>query len=238
MKNITIGICSESEEITKLLIQHFKIAKAVFDVTFEVFTYATGESLLSHYSPIFDILFVDIPLSDMDSETILSNVRQRDSYVQIIMIAPNNESYPLAFRYNVRNYFVTPLRYFHVYHELKKFLEEEPVNRKPHIWISNQHGYYKIYVQLLRYIETSNRQLCFQYGSRKLYFHGKMSSLEQQLPPEQFFRCNNSYIVNVDYIEKIEKDLNRYRITLITGEVLPLSRDLKKELVKRLGITE
>ena len=234
MRTLTIGICSASEHITELLAQHLKIMETIFDITFEVFAYQSGEALLSQYPPVLDLLFLDIPPSATNSESLLANIRQRDCYVQIILLAQNTELYPLGFKYNARNYFVAPLRYFHVYHEFKKFLGEELLSRRPHLWISNQHGKYKIYLYQLRYIETCDRQLCFQYGNKKLYFHRKMSVLEEQLPSEQFFRCNNSYIVNVDYIEKIEKDLNRHKITLITGEVLPLSRDLKKELTKKL----
>ena len=39
---------------------------------------------------------------------------------------------------------------------------------------------------------------------------------------------------NVDYIERVQKDINRYIIHLVTGEQILLSRNKRRELMEIL----
>ena len=105
----------------------------------------------------------------------------------------------------------------------------EAAHAIPCLWISTQQTEYKLYLHKLRYIETNNRQLVIHYGNELIPYNGKLLDFQRYLP-DTFFRCNNSYIVNIDYIERIQKDINRYTIHLISGEQLPLSRDKKNAL--------
>lgn len=119
--------------------------------------------------------------------------------------------------------------------ELKNLLTDEQILNRPYVWASNQKATYKLYLYKLRYIETCNRQLIFHYENEKINIIDKLSDFENRLSEFHFFRCNNSYLVNIDYIDRIEKDLNRYVILLITGERIPLSRNKKKELIKLIN---
>lgn len=235
MKNLLIGICESSDVDTELLIQYLEIAEVALGMTFEIRTYTAGEDLLQTYCPVFDILFLNLPVSDMDSEKLLAQIRQRDSLVQIILISKSSDLYRLGYEYNARNYFTKPVWYRHIYHELERLFSEDHLCRRPYLWVSNQQGNYKIYLHKLRYIETSNRQLSFHYGNKEIYICGKISDFEEKLVSGRFFRCNHSYLVNLDYIETIQKDVNRYSISLISGETVPLSRDKKRELEAMIG---
>lgn len=234
MKNLLIGICNDSEEETELLFQHLKIAETAYGMSFDIRTFKTGKDFLYSYCPAFDILFIALPISDMDSSLLLSMIRQRDSLVQIILLSDSKEFYRLGFDFQARNFFIPPVRYRHIYHELERYFKEERLYRKPYLWVSNLNGGFKLYLHKLRYIETNNQHLVFHYGNERFVVFGQISEYEDRLSTGKFFRCNNSYIVNIDYVENIEKDLSRHRINLITEEVIPLSRDKKKPLEKMI----
>ncbi len=90
-------------------------------------------------------------------------------------------------------------------------------------------GYYRLYYLKCRYIETDKRYLIFHCENREFRTFGKISDLSQKLPPNIFFRCNNSYIVNLQYISEIVPEGDRYNIHLLSGEVIPLSRSRYRE---------
>ena len=234
MNNLLIGICESSTNDTELMIQYLKIAETCLSMNFEIRTFSTGESLLNSYRPVFDVLFISLPVSDMDSQSVLEEIRQRDAYVSIILTSKTNELFSLGYEYSANNYLVKPLWYSKILGEIKKHLADETILTKPYIWISNQQGNYKLYLHKLRYIETSNRKLILHYGNEQIHYSKKLFFFEQLLTKYNFFRCNNSYLVNMKYIDKIEKDINRYTIHLITGEKLPLSRCKKKISLKYL----
>ena len=117
-------------------------------------------------------------------------------------------------------------------------IENEELNEKvsiPCIWISTKNTKYRLYTHKLRYIETKNRYLVIHYGNEHIFYNGKLKDFQNHLP-NNFFRCNNSYIVNANYIEKIQTDVNRYILHLISGENVPLSRKRKKALIELIYI--
>lgn len=232
MKNLLIGICNDSEETTELLVQHLRIAETAFGMSFDIRIFRTGKDLLYSYCPAFDILILMLPIADMNNSLLLSMIRQRDSLVQIILLSDSKEFYHLGYEFQARNFLVTPVRYRHIYHELERYFKEEHIYKRPYLWVSNLNGGLKLYLHKLRYIETNNQHLVFHYGNERYVVFGQICHYEDLLSNGKFFRCNNSYIVNIDYVENIEKDLSRHRINLITEESIPLSRDKKKPLEK------
>lgn len=235
MKSLLIGICDSSATDTELMIQYLKIAETCLSMNFEVRTYSTGKSLLDSYCPVFDIFFLNLPIPDMDSKILLEQLRQHDAHVSIILTSETSELYPLGYEYSAKNYFVKPLSYCKILTELKRNMIDKKEITKPYIWYSDKHGEYKIYLHKLRYIETDSHQLILHYENEHLYVKGSLSDFHHKLPSNSFYRSNNSYIVNVNYIEKIKKDISRYCIFLITGEKIPLSRDKKMTLTELIN---
>lgn len=63
-----------------------------------------------------------------------------------------------------------------------------------------------------------------------------MYQLEQQINKSQFVRCHRSYIVNLNYIDKFEKELTGSKVILKgINNIIPVSRKNNK-LLKRLVI--
>ena len=237
MKSLLIGICDSSATDTELMIQYLKIAETCLSMNFEIRTYSTGKSLLDSYCPVFDIFFLNLPIPDMDSKILLEQLRQRDAHVSIILTSETSELYPIGYEYSAKNYFVKPLWYSKILTELKNHLADDTILSKPYIWLSNQRGNYKLYLHKLQYIETSNRKLVLHYGNEQIYYNGQLADFQKNLPAD-FFRCNNSYIVNINYIEQIKQDISRYEVCLVTGEHIPLSRNKKKQLLLKINDSE
>lgn len=107
---------------------------------------------------------------------------------------------------------------------------------EPFLWLTTRKGHFKLYYSKCRFIETDGRSLIFHCEGSILRKNGKISSILEKLPDHLFFRCNNSYIVNLNYISKIIPDGDRYSILLRTGEKLPLSRSRYQKCLSALKI--
>lgn len=57
-----------------------------------------------------------------------------------------------------------------------------------------------------------------------------IGDIEKELPSATFFRCHHSYIINSNYIEKVELNRSGF-ITCTNGEKLPVSQRKKKEFM-------
>lgn len=107
---------------------------------------------------------------------------------------------------------------------------------EPFLWLTTRNGHFKLYYSKCRFIETENRSLIFHCEGSILRKNGKISEILEKLPAHLFFRCNNSYIVNLQYISTILPDGDRYSILLHSGEKLPLSRSRYQECLAALDI--
>ena len=235
MKTLLIGICESSAADAELMIQYLKIAETCLSISLDIHTYSTGKALLESYRPVFDVIFMNVTIPDVDFKMVIEELRRRDAYVSIVLTSEIYDFFSIGYEYSIKNYLIKPLWYSKILNELKKQITDESIISKPYLWISNQQGDYKLYLHKLQYIETSNRKLIFHYGDELIQHNGKLADLQRELPTD-FFRCNNSYIVNINYIEKIMRDISRYSIHLITEERIPLSRNKKRELKEILKL--
>lgn len=232
MTSLLIGICESSDKDCDLILQYLKNIEDTLKITIEVRIYHTGaEFLHNNYCPVFDIIFLDTNLPDMPGEKMVCALRKLDKQVRLFLTSTNENVFSVGYQYDADNCWIKPLLYNNILNEFKEHLTYELLINQPFILLSNNSGIQKLYCHKLRYIETGNRQLIFHYDGTQISNYGKLSDLENLLSKESFFRCNNSYIVNIKYVEQIKQDSFRYKILLITGEEIPLSRDKKGILV-------
>ena len=97
-------------------------------------------------------------------------------------------------------------------------LERIDVKKADQIMYINSCGKYSTFVLLDKRKITSSMNL----GS---YLH--------DLPEEMFVRIHNSYVININYIQYIEK-VENWDLILTDGTKIPISRRKKEELLNKL----
>lgn len=72
--------------------------------------------------------------------------------------------------------------------------------------------------------------MCEDYdGKRDLAVYDKLDNIENELSQYSFLRVHKSYLVNMKYIKKI----SGYFVYLSTGDKLPASKSLYKQVQKK-----
>ena len=93
---------------------------------------------------------------------------------------------------------------------------------------------YKVLSKEILYFESKARQINIHVrDGNKYVFNGKLSEVEKGLSSGKvtFLRIHQSYLVNYLLI----KSRSKSNVTLINGEVLPISEDRQKEFSKEYG---
>lgn len=84
--------------------------------------------------------------------------------------------------------------------------------------------------ELVLYIETKGHKNYFHLtDGRMLSIYRKLDELEVDFSGRDFLRCHQSFLVNMQYIEKISS----YVLTLENGEQLSVPKARYKEVKKR-----
>lgn len=234
MNEIMIAICDDSERDCSLLNTYLELAARELNRKLRICTFQAVSNFLKKSSTIFDIVFLSTSLPGMDAEKTVQKLWNYNSHIHLVLLSDCSDTIAIGYQYGAKNHLVKPVSYLMILNELKKYIKSENLVSESFLWISNRDGYFKLYHSKLRYIETENRYLIFHYNDQVIRYAGKISDFRETLPESTFFRCNNSYIVNLYYISHIAPEGSRYNIRLLTGEVLPLSRSRYRELLFKI----
>ncbi len=104
--------------------------------------------------------------------------------------------------------------------------------QKDRLVLRLQEGYQVIDFETLVYCKSDKGYTTFYLSDGKSYMASKpIKEFEGQLPVKKFIRTHQSFIVNMDYVDKYDK--NGY-IFLKTGDTIPVSTRKKDMFVTRL----
>lgn len=175
----------------------------------------------------FDIFYLDIQISGMNGMELARIIRKRDKRAYLVFLTSYGKYVYEGYEVNAANYIRKPPTRQIIFREMDRAIEQ--IQKKDsYIMVKNNDGFYKVYLSSLRYIETYKRNTLLHTDSEEIISFKKMKDHEQQLKGYPFFRCHNSYIINMHYISKIID----MEILLITGETIYVSKKKKIPLMK------
>lgn len=97
------------------------------------------------------------------------------------------------------------------------------------LFVKSKDSMVKVVIQDLLYIEAE-RSYCRIYAKGKEFLLSMpLKEMEDKLPPPHFLRVHRSFIVNLAHIEEVAS-----AHVLVAGKTVPLTKDRRVELMKRL----
>ena len=92
-------------------------------------------------------------------------------------------------------------------------------------------------VEEVDWLEAAGNYVCVHAGKQSHVVRDSLNHLESCLDPARFARIHRSTLVNLNRIRELRPHWHGdYRITLHSGQVLPLSRRYREGLAEKLGI--
>ncbi|MGL6202006.1 MAG: LytR/AlgR family response regulator transcription factor [Lachnospiraceae bacterium] len=228
---ITIAVCDDSEAVVTNLSKMLELYAKEAGQNIKIYKFNSGLKLLEQYTGNYDIIFLDIKMPYKNGLETAGSIRKRDRGVSIIFLTSLVHHALDGYRVQALSYIIKPISYKRLKIELEDWIYKQSQDQEPFIVIKNDNGNYKVLLKDLAYIETSNRNALVHTKSENIICYKKLKILETELNNHGFSRCHSSYIVNLAYIENIEK----MDAKLITGEVVPISQTKRKDFMQRLA---
>jgi len=177
-------------------------------------------------SPV-DLMFLDIQMPHLSGLEFLESL----SRSPLTILTTAYSEYALeGFRLQVVDYLLKPItfqRFFQAAlkaHEIFKLKNNEELDT--HMYVRQGDSFVKIVWVDILYVESMQNYLKLHFKDKVITIHQTMTSLEDMLPKDYFFRIHKSYLVNISQIDLISGG----RI-FVNGKDLPVSRQRKEELL-------
>lgn len=193
--------------------------------------FGNGLDFISNYTADYDIVFMDIVMPFMNGLDIAKALRKLDRSVALIFVTNMSQLAVRGYEVNALDFLVKPVTY--VDFSLKMDRASEYISRaeKHYLCAKTEMGLQKVAVSDIYYVEVAGRYVTLHTAGGAVEMHKSMKSIEQELMPYRFFRCDNSFLVNLAYVTKIEKNS-----AVVAEKTIPVSRAKRKKFMDALTI--
>lgn len=230
---LNIGICEDSIEQRKLHLRFVEQFLEKKNVKYKIFEFSSGEELIEDYPENLDILLLDIIMDNMTGMDVSKKIRTFDKDVEILFVTSSSEYIQEGYEVRAYRYLIKPLSYEMVEKHFDSCINEI-IKKSDYIVINSKNDIIRVNVNSILYIETYKREIIIHEERNSYKVKLSMKSMEELLEGKKFFRCHTSYIVNLQKVESLSKN-----IVYIGDKEIPVSKHLIKvfkiALIKCLG---
>lgn len=209
MDTLNIAICEDNkDELNRLLSIIHKSTIPTYCTTF-----TSGEDLLKEYKlDSFDIIFMDIYMNGMTGIDTITAIRKIDPEVLVAFTTTSLDFALESYRLNAIKYIEKPVDEKSVIDMLK--LATIKAKNKPSINITVNGENIAIPFHRIIFLEQQGHNLLIHVMNNKIYtIKNKIDKVAEQFDSNTFIRCHKSYLVNLNYIKSLDKDLSIFVMT-------------------------
>lgn len=173
----------------------------------------------------FDLLLLDIVMEGRNGMELAQMIRKTDEKVTIIFITSNPEFALQGYDVKAMHYLLKPVSKEILGGLIQK--DYKTKYEKKYYIFENGAVKQKIWIEHILYLEIKGRKVEIVMKDEKFFYRGKLSMLLQQLPSEQFFRCHQSFAINIKHM----KELTQKEVCAVDGKRIPISRKYTREIL-------
>ncbi len=225
-----LAICEDDELDKKLICESIGEILTELQVEHHIaeFSCAGEMELALKDGERFDLVCLDIYMKGKTGMELARQLRAGDEETSILFITSSQEHLKEGYKVRPLEYLYKPLQ--------KKELEDAirtdlKFRHRPKTVMLNQ-GKNTVFLRLeeIMYIESRNHDAMIYLKEECQKYRISLSELERILPMDQFCRCHNSYLANIDHIQQI----NWTGLKLDNGDQIPVGRRYYRDAQTKL----
>lgn len=223
---VTIAVCDDEKEMRTMLSCSIVRQMDLLGEPCQINEFSDGAKLLAQIKEApyrIDILFLDIEMGMENGVDIARRLRKEDKECILIFVTGYSEYVFHGYEVGALNYILKPYEERKIREVLEEALRRMDKGRERFITVPSGSSLIRIPLKEVLFFTSRLRKVEVVTGEKEWEFYGKLSDIEKQLPPG-FVRTHQRYLVNMLYVERVEKDS-----VLLKGQELPVSRQHYQE---------
>lgn len=175
-----------------------------YDDSISVSLFSNGSRLLDGYSPIYDILFLDIEMPHLDGMSLAKKIREIDSTVTIVFITNLAKMAIKGYEVQAFDFIVKPVSYDTFILKMNRIMESLKHKRGKEILIHSERNLARADVLDILYVEIMSHRIVYHTLKGDIPSYGTLKSVEDMIDDPLFVKCNQCYLVNLRHVQAIE----------------------------------
>ena len=170
---------------------------------------------------LFDMLFVDDEFDNRNSVETARLIRTKDPKVALVLLAKNPDKVYDSFAVRAHRFYLKPVTQSKLFEALDAYRKDLFSYRVIIVRIDN--SYHSLSTEEIVYLEADSKDCLIHLRQGVTRASASLIQMLLQLPEEYFFHSHRSYVVNMQYVRRIDPDA----LIMVTGDKVPLSRRRK-----------
>jgi len=223
-----IAVVDDDPKYTSTVLEYIATFSKQTGLEFETICFSDGEEIVTDYES-FDIIFLDIQMTNLDGLKTAQRIRELDADVFIVFIT-NAPQYAIK-GYSVRafNYLLKPVTQFAFTEQLKKCIQQINQRCNAFVLCRTESGTIRLSAASILFVESFNHKMSIVTSTNEYSMSISMKELEKKLPKQHFFRCHKSFLVNLAHVSAIKDN----DIT-VEKHTIPVGRNKRKLFLEAL----
>ena len=227
---INIGICEDELHYRVNIKDMLGDILSTYSINYKIYEFSSGEELLRNYPKDLDILIMDIQMKIINGMDTARKIRDFDQNLEIIFMTSFSEFMQEGYEVKAYRYILKPISERKISRNILPCINEIMKKKNNYLTINVKNYVDRIKIDSIVYIETDRPNILIYTNDNKYTTKMSISKIDKILREHGFFRCHNSYIVNLKLVESMNSN------TLKIGEkYIPISKYRVKEL--KLALT-
>jgi two-component system LytT family response regulator len=189
-----------------------------------------------------DLVFLDVQMPGKTGFDLIEEIR--GEMPRVIFTTAYDEFALRAFEVNALDYLMKPITPDRFAAALSRAREEPvaPQNQSPlrssdQVFVRDGERCWFIPVSKIRLLESEGNYTRVRFENQSPLIYRSLSTLDQRLPAEDFFRINRQQVVNLHFIERIETWFSHgLKVWLKGGEECEVSRRAARAFRQKLSL--
>ena len=218
------AICDDEVDSIAAIVNYFQNRE---DINCEITEFTDGNILAKSYQKDrFDVLFLDLEMPEISGIEIAEAIRKVDDWIIIVFVTSHSQYMKECFKCLPLGFVEKDRLEEDLDHVMKDVLTRLKQKRQTYCFKDNKE-YVKLYCDEIIYFEKINHYVEIHTKTECFRQRITLADLEKVVPKYQLFRISRGFLVNLDYIKKIEG----YKLVLRYCEnKLPIGRERKESL--------
>ncbi|MGB1507890.1 MAG: LytR/AlgR family response regulator transcription factor [Crocinitomicaceae bacterium] len=185
-----------------------------------------------------DLIFLDVSMPEMTGFEML---KQLGDIPNVIFVTAYDQYALKAFEVNALDYVLKPVETERLEDAIKKLKEREDndfesentlnhrkdrqLTIEDRVFVKDNEKCYFVRLGDIRMLESDGNYVKVYFGESRPLILRSLNSFEEKLDPEVFFRANRKFIVNLQFVQKVENWFNGgLQFELASGDKIEVSR--------------
>lgn len=223
---VRIAVCDDESYIIELMKKMLKKAEKELDASFSCSFFASGNSLMETKED-FDIVFLDIGMGEQSGMEIAKTLRSQ-GFDGILIFVTTLTQYALeGYSVHAYEFICKPLEYGRLHNTLRNCIRILSSRTFETVRVTYGPQVYNLDITHILYFEVFDHFLEVNMDNgKKIQCSGTLSEFEEKLSDRHFYRCYQSFLINLRFV-----DLIAQKEVVVAGAHIPLSKYKRKGLL-------